>query len=133
MMLGVMDENTVFILDKAENNTATIKGRPIWGSFYTLNDNAVTATQVETNTFCASVPLSATVLGLSPVETSRWLRWSCSGTKPQPICRLRWYQSHPNFGARYTKVARFTKYFAHTSQHADLGSMVSRYRGARRW
>lgn len=55
MMLGVMDEENVFILDKAENNSYRLAdGRPVWGSFYNLSDNSVTGISVETNTFCAS-------------------------------------------------------------------------------
>nr|QBH67489.1 putative glyoxaloxidase 1 [Ustilago esculenta]QBH67600.1 putative glyoxaloxidase 1 [Ustilago esculenta] len=55
MMLGVMDEDHVFILDKAENNSYRLAdGRPVWGSFFDLSDNSVTGTAVETNTFCAS-------------------------------------------------------------------------------
>ncbi|GAC98628.1 hypothetical protein PHSY_006222 [Pseudozyma hubeiensis SY62] len=55
MMLGVMDEDNVFILDKAENNTARLNdGSHVWGSFYKLSDNSVTGAKVQTNTFCAS-------------------------------------------------------------------------------
>ncbi|EST05926.1 protein of unknown function DUF1929 [Kalmanozyma brasiliensis GHG001] len=55
MMLGVIDEDTVFILDKAENNSARLAdGRPVWGSYYKLSDNSVTGTAVQTNTFCAA-------------------------------------------------------------------------------
>ncbi|CBQ71154.1 probable Glo1-Glyoxaloxidase 1 [Sporisorium reilianum SRZ2] len=55
MMLGVIDEDNVFILDKAENNSARLAdGRHVWGSFYKLSDNSVTGTAVNTNTFCAS-------------------------------------------------------------------------------
>ena len=55
MMLGVIDEDNVFILDKAENNSARLAdGRHVWGSFYKLSDNSVTGAAVNTNTFCAS-------------------------------------------------------------------------------
>lgn len=55
MMLGLMDEDNVFILDKAENNSARLPdGRHVWGSFYKLSNNSVTSTAVQTNTFCAS-------------------------------------------------------------------------------
>ncbi|PWY98812.1 putative glyoxaloxidase 1 [Testicularia cyperi] len=55
MMLGLLDEDTVFILDKAENNSYRLNdGRPAWGSFYKISDNTVTAVSVTTNTFCAS-------------------------------------------------------------------------------
>ncbi|GAC74662.1 hypothetical protein PANT_12d00078 [Moesziomyces antarcticus T-34] len=55
MMLGVMDEQNVFILDKAENNSQRLAdGRPVWGSFFDLSDNSVTGVSVTTNTFCAS-------------------------------------------------------------------------------
>ncbi|SPO32358.1 probable glyoxaloxidase 1 [Ustilago trichophora] len=55
MMLGVMDEENVFILDKAENNSKRLAdGRPVWGSFYSLADDSVTGVSVTTNTFCAS-------------------------------------------------------------------------------
>lgn len=55
MMLGVMDEDNVFILDKAENNSKRLAdGRPVWGSFYSLADDSVTGVSVTTNTFCAS-------------------------------------------------------------------------------
>ncbi len=55
MMLGLMDEQNVFILDKAENNSQRLAdGRPVWGSFFDLSDNSVTGVSVTTNTFCAS-------------------------------------------------------------------------------
>lgn len=56
MMLGLVNENFVYILDKVEGNRATIgaTNKPVWGSILNLADNSVTAIDVQTNTFCAS-------------------------------------------------------------------------------
>lgn len=57
MMLGLINENFVFIMDKVENNRARVPGydnKPVWGSILNLNDNTVTAIDVNTNPFCAS-------------------------------------------------------------------------------
>ncbi|KAN0065542.1 hypothetical protein ACQY0O_001379 [Thecaphora frezii] len=55
MMMALANQDTVFILDKAENNRKTLPdGRPVWGSFFSLNDYSTTGVAVQTNTFCAS-------------------------------------------------------------------------------
>ncbi|EPQ30665.1 uncharacterized protein PFL1_01566 [Pseudozyma flocculosa PF-1] len=55
MMLGLVNQDTVFILDKAENNRKKLDdGRPVWGAFFNLEDNSVRGVAVQTNTFCAS-------------------------------------------------------------------------------
>lgn len=55
MFLGT--KNTVFILDKAENNkmTLTTNGvtHPAWGTSFDLRTNKATAMEVTSNSFCA--------------------------------------------------------------------------------
>lgn len=55
MFLGT--KNTVFILDKTENNPMTITTNgvthPAWGSSYDLRTNKATAMEVTSNSFCA--------------------------------------------------------------------------------
>ncbi|RSH89553.1 hypothetical protein EHS25_002104 [Saitozyma podzolica] len=55
MFLGTAD--TVYILDKTENNSLTVTTsgvtHPAWGVSYDLNTNAVTPMEVTSNTFCA--------------------------------------------------------------------------------
>ncbi|WVQ82615.1 hypothetical protein IAT38_004746 [Cryptococcus sp. DSM 104549] len=67
MFLGT--EKTVFILDKAENNSLTVTNddgavHPAWGTSYSLDSNEATAMQVSSNTFCAA--------GL-PVANGSWV------------------------------------------------------------
>ncbi|KAG8934881.1 hypothetical protein FRC02_009003 [Tulasnella sp. 418] len=45
--------NTVYIIDKVQNNKATINGHPAWATEYDLTTNTVRAMDVVTNTFCA--------------------------------------------------------------------------------
>ncbi|PWN53242.1 putative Glo1-Glyoxaloxidase 1 [Violaceomyces palustris] len=55
MMMGLANQDTVLILDKAENNTYLLSnGLPVWGSMLSLSDNSTRGIQVNTNTFCAS-------------------------------------------------------------------------------
>lgn len=56
MMLGVINEDYVYILDKVENNRERVPGtnKPAWGSILNLNDNTVEVVDVNSNTFCAS-------------------------------------------------------------------------------
>lgn len=51
MFLGTKD--TVYILDKAENNSLQIGGHPAWGTRYDLKTHEATAMAVTSNTFCA--------------------------------------------------------------------------------
>lgn len=55
-MLGLVNEDYVWILDKVEGNRAKVPGsnKPAWGSILNLNDNSVDVIDVNTNTFCAS-------------------------------------------------------------------------------
>ncbi|WWC67241.1 uncharacterized protein I206_101148 [Kwoniella pini CBS 10737] len=57
MFLGT--EKTVYILDKAENNSMLVTNsdgltHPAWGTTYDLSSNQATAMQVSSNTFCAA-------------------------------------------------------------------------------
>jgi hypothetical protein len=56
MFLGTKD--TVYILDKAENNSMTVTANgvthPAWGTRYDLRTNQVTPMEVASNTFCAA-------------------------------------------------------------------------------
>lgn len=57
MMMGLINEDYVYILDKVEGNTARLPGnqnKPVWGSILSLKDNSITAIDVNTNAFCAS-------------------------------------------------------------------------------
>lgn len=55
MMLGLVDSNTVFVLDKVEGNRAKLpSGKPVWGSLVSLADGSARAVDVNTNTFCAA-------------------------------------------------------------------------------
>lgn len=55
MMLGLVDENTAFVLDKVEGNRAKLpSGKPVWGSLIDLTDGSARAVDVNTNTFCAA-------------------------------------------------------------------------------
>ncbi|WWC57666.1 uncharacterized protein I303_100200 [Kwoniella dejecticola CBS 10117] len=67
MFLGT--EKTVYILDKAENNSMLVTNsdgltHPAWGTTYDLSSNQATAMQVSSNTFCAA--------GL-PVANGSWV------------------------------------------------------------
>ncbi|EKM54635.1 uncharacterized protein PHACADRAFT_123913 [Phanerochaete carnosa HHB-10118-sp] len=46
-------ENTVFIIDKVENNSARLNGHPAWASRYDLGSNDASPMDAITNTFCA--------------------------------------------------------------------------------
>lgn len=54
MMMALANEDTVFILDKAENNRQKIAGRPVWASFVNLSDFSVRGVEAKTNPFCAA-------------------------------------------------------------------------------
>ncbi|CAO1628309.1 unnamed protein product [Sympodiomycopsis kandeliae] len=55
MMMGLINEDFVFILDKVEGNTARLaNNKPVWGSIFNIKDNTVTSIDVNTNAFCAS-------------------------------------------------------------------------------
>ncbi|KAF8624940.1 hypothetical protein AX17_006966 [Amanita inopinata Kibby_2008] len=51
MFLGT--ESTVYMLDKTENNPATINGHPAWASEFNLSGNDQRVLDAITNTFCA--------------------------------------------------------------------------------
>ncbi|KAJ6489515.1 glyoxal oxidase [Mycena vitilis] len=51
LFLGTPDK--VFILDKVENNAASINGHPAWASEYAVGANTVRTMDAVTNTFCA--------------------------------------------------------------------------------
>ncbi|KAK0648097.1 glyoxal oxidase N-terminus-domain-containing protein [Cercophora newfieldiana] len=46
--------NTVFIVDKAENNALHVAGHPAWATAYDLRTNTIRPMDVPTNTFCAA-------------------------------------------------------------------------------
>ncbi|KAL8291595.1 hypothetical protein RQP46_001853 [Phenoliferia psychrophenolica] len=46
-------ETTVYIVDKTENNPATIGGHAAWATEYDLTTNTYRALDIETNSFCA--------------------------------------------------------------------------------
>ncbi|KAK4451120.1 copper radical oxidase [Podospora aff. communis PSN243] len=46
--------NTVFIVDKAENNGLHIAGHPAWATAYDLRTNTIRPMDIATNTFCAA-------------------------------------------------------------------------------
>ncbi|GAA6042384.1 hypothetical protein JCM8097_004488 [Rhodosporidiobolus ruineniae] len=52
-------DNLVYIVDKVENNTATINGHPAWAGYYNIDDQSFTAQDIVTNSFCAG----GTVMG----------------------------------------------------------------------
>jgi len=54
MMMFVGNENKVYILDKAEGNSASIDGHPAWGAVWDTGTHQAQAMSVKTNTFCAS-------------------------------------------------------------------------------
>ncbi|KAF8234472.1 DUF1929-domain-containing protein [Tricholoma matsutake] len=54
MMMFLGNEETVYILDKAEGNAAQINGHPAWGAAWDINTYTSTVMDVRTNTFCAS-------------------------------------------------------------------------------
>ncbi|KAL8283502.1 hypothetical protein RQP46_005605 [Phenoliferia psychrophenolica] len=51
MFLGAVDK--VYIVDKTENNPATVGGHPAWATEYDLTTNTYRALDVSTNSFCA--------------------------------------------------------------------------------
>ncbi|OBZ66532.1 Galactose oxidase [Grifola frondosa] len=54
MMLFLGNEEKVYILDKAEGNSAQVDGRPAWGAIYDIASRQAQVMDVLTNTFCAS-------------------------------------------------------------------------------
>ncbi|SCZ96460.1 BZ3500_MvSof-1268-A1-R1_Chr8-2g10207 [Microbotryum saponariae] len=46
-------EKRVYVVDKTENNTAQIQGRPVWATEYRLENNTYRSMKVVTNSFCA--------------------------------------------------------------------------------
>jgi hypothetical protein len=53
-MLFLGTKDTIYILDKAENNSMQIDGHPAWGTKYNILTNEVTPLAVSSNTFCAA-------------------------------------------------------------------------------
>ncbi|KAK0535529.1 hypothetical protein OC834_001483 [Tilletia horrida] len=54
MMMGLLNQHTVWILDKTEGNpTLRPNGQPYWGSFLDLTTNKVVPAVTFTNAFCA--------------------------------------------------------------------------------
>lgn len=53
MQLAVVDDNTVLIFDKQENNPLQIGGKPVWGSLYDIPSTELRALEMQTNSFCA--------------------------------------------------------------------------------
>lgn len=54
MMMGLANQDTVYIFDKVENNAKkTASGKPVWASFVNLTDFTVTGIDATTNPFCA--------------------------------------------------------------------------------
>ncbi|WVN88451.1 uncharacterized protein L203_103662 [Cryptococcus depauperatus CBS 7841] len=65
MMMFLGTEKTVYILDKAENNSLTVKSssgstHPAWGTSYDLTTNTATVMDVLSNSFCAGGLSTAT-------------------------------------------------------------------------
>lgn len=56
MMMGLINEDFVYILDKVEQNPTKVPGtnKPAWGSILNLADNTASVIDVNSNTFCAS-------------------------------------------------------------------------------
>ncbi|KAI6038557.1 putative copper radical oxidase [Pisolithus marmoratus] len=54
MMMFLGNEEKVYILDKAEGNSAQINGHPAWGAAWDINAHTATLMEVYTNAFCAS-------------------------------------------------------------------------------
>ena len=50
----VGNEDTVYILDKSEQNAAQINGHPAMGAVYDIASRTATTIQVVSNPFCAS-------------------------------------------------------------------------------
>jgi len=54
MMMFLGNEDSVYILDKAENNDAQVNGHPAWGSLWDIKTRQAVVMDVRSNTFCAS-------------------------------------------------------------------------------
>ncbi|KAF7326427.1 Copper radical oxidase [Mycena sanguinolenta] len=54
MMMFLGNNQKVYILDKAEANTAAVNGHPAWGSVLDLETFEATVMDIATNSFCAS-------------------------------------------------------------------------------
>ncbi|THU92444.1 copper radical oxidase [Dendrothele bispora CBS 962.96] len=54
MMMFVGNNEKVYILDKAEGNSAQVNGHPAWGAVWDLASHTATVMDVKTNVFCAS-------------------------------------------------------------------------------
>jgi len=53
MQMAVVDDDTVLIFDKEENNPLKLNGQSVWGSLYSIGSAEVTALEMQTNSFCA--------------------------------------------------------------------------------
>ncbi|KAJ7247167.1 glyoxal oxidase N-terminus-domain-containing protein [Mycena haematopus] len=54
MMMFVGNSEKVYIMDKAEGNTAQVNGHPAWGAVWDINTHQATVMDIATNTFCSS-------------------------------------------------------------------------------
>lgn len=54
MMLALANEDTAYILDKAENNRKRINNKPVWATLVNLTDFSVRTLDAHTNPFCAA-------------------------------------------------------------------------------
>ncbi|PPR04163.1 hypothetical protein CVT24_010760 [Panaeolus cyanescens] len=54
LMMFLGNENSVYILDKAEANAAQVKGHPAWGAVWDIQSRTSVVQDIRTNSFCAS-------------------------------------------------------------------------------
>ncbi|PPQ82148.1 hypothetical protein CVT24_012476 [Panaeolus cyanescens] len=54
LMMFLGNENSVYILDKAEANAAQVNGHPAWGAVWDIHERTSVVQDIRTNTFCAS-------------------------------------------------------------------------------
>ncbi|KAJ3489674.1 hypothetical protein NLJ89_g11510 [Agrocybe chaxingu] len=54
MMMFLGNDQSVYILDKAEGNAAQVLGHPAWGSVWDIKTRRAVVMDIKTNSFCAS-------------------------------------------------------------------------------
>ena len=54
MMMFVGNDKKVYIIDKAQGNSAQVNGHPAWGAVWDIETKKATTMDIRTNTFCAS-------------------------------------------------------------------------------
>ncbi|KDR84451.1 hypothetical protein GALMADRAFT_237321 [Galerina marginata CBS 339.88] len=54
LMMFLGNEESVYILDKAEANAAQINGHPAWGALWDIQSHQTIVMDIKTNSFCAS-------------------------------------------------------------------------------